>query len=54
MNPQKHTITVLAQIASRIPDKIAENLARKHKIQTRSFSTDSHGSPCCTPVWPIS
>ena len=38
MNPQKHTMTVLAQIASWIPDKIAENLARKHKIQTRSFS----------------
>ena len=42
MNPQKHTMTVLAQIASWIPDKIVENLARKHKIQTRSFSADSH------------
>ena len=42
MNPQKHTMTVLAQIASRIPDRIVENLARKHRIQTRSFSADSH------------
>ena len=42
MNPQKHTMTVLAQIASWIPDKIVENLARKFKIQTRSFSADSH------------
>ena len=38
MNPQKHTMTVLAQIASWIPDKRAENLARKHKNQMRSFS----------------
>ena len=42
MNPQKHTMTVLAQIASWIPDRIVENLARKYKIQTRSFSADSH------------
>ena len=42
MNPQKHTMTVLAQIASWIPDRIVENLARKHKIQARSFSADSH------------
>ncbi len=42
MNPQKHTMTVLAQIASWIPDKIAENLARKHKIQMRSLSADIH------------
>ena len=42
MNPQKNTMTVLAQIASFIPDRIVENLARKHKIQTRSFSADSH------------
>ena len=42
MNPQKHTMSVLAQIASWIPDKIVENLARKFKIQTRSFSADSH------------
>ena len=27
-------MTVLAQIASWMPDKIVENLARKHKIQT--------------------
>ena len=42
MNPQKHNMTVLAQIARWIPDRIVENLARKHKIQTRSFSADSH------------
>ena len=42
MNPQKNTMTVLAQIASFIPDRIVENLARKHRIQTRSFSADSH------------
>ena len=42
MNPQKHNMTVLAQIARWIPDRIVENLARKHKIQARSFSADSH------------
>lgn len=42
MNPQKSTMTVLAQIASLMPDRIVENLARRHKIQTRSFSADSH------------
>ena len=42
MNLQKNTMTVLAQIASFIPDRIVENLACKHKIQTRSFSADSH------------
>ena len=42
MNPQKHTMSVLAQISSWIPDRIIENLARKYKIQTRSFSATSH------------
>lgn len=42
MNPQKHTMSVLAQIASWIPDRIIENLAEQHKIQTRSFSATSH------------
>ena len=42
MTPQKSTMTVLARIASFIPDRIVENLARKHRIQTRSFSADSH------------
>ena len=32
MNPQEHTMTVLAQIASWIPDKIVENLARKRIV----------------------
>ena len=35
-------MTILAQIARWIPDKIVGNLAREHKIQTRSFSADSH------------
>ncbi len=35
-------MTVLVQIASMIPDKIVENLASTHRIQTRSFSADSH------------
>ena len=42
MNPQKHTMSVLAQITSWLPDRIIENLAAKHKIQTRSFSAASH------------
>ena len=42
MTPTKHTISVLAQITSWIPDRIIENLARKHRIQTRSFSATSH------------
>ena len=35
-------MSVLAQITSWIPDRIIENLARKHRIQTRSFSATSH------------
>jgi len=31
MNPQKSTMSVLAQIASWIPDRIIDNLAIKHK-----------------------
>ena len=42
MTPTKHTMSVLAQIASWIPDRIIENLAVQHKIQTRSFSAASH------------
>ena len=42
MTPTKHTMFVLAQITSWIPDRIIENLARKHRIQTRSFSATSH------------
>ena len=42
MTPTKHTMSVLAQITSWIPDRIIENLARKHRIQTRSFSATSH------------
>ncbi|MGN0991843.1 MAG: IS4 family transposase [Candidatus Ventricola sp.] len=42
MPPTKHTMSVLAQITSWIPDRIIENLARKHRIQARSFSATSH------------
>ena len=42
MTPQKSTMSILAQIARWIPDKIVGNLARKYKIQTRAFSADSH------------
>ena len=42
MTPTRHTMSVLAQITSWIPDRIIENLARKHRIQTRSFSATSH------------
>ena len=42
MNPQKNNMSVLAQISSWIPDRIADNFAKKHKIQTRSFSPFSH------------
>ena len=42
MNPQKHNMTVLAQIARWIPDRIIENLARKHEFQTRSYSAASN------------
>ena len=42
MTPTKHTMSVLAQITSWILDRIIENLARKHRIQTRSFSAASH------------
>ncbi len=42
MNPQKSTMSVLAQISSLIPDRIVDNLAKKHKIQTRAFSANSH------------
>ena len=42
MTPTRHAMSVLAQITSWIPDRIIENLARKHRIQTRSFSATSH------------
>ena len=42
MTTTKHTMSVLAQITSWIPDRIIENLAKKHRIQTRSFSATSH------------
>ena len=35
-------MSVLTQITSWIPDRIKENLAKKHKIQTRPFSATSH------------
>ena len=42
MTPTKHTMSVLDQITSWIPDRIIENLARKHRIQARPFSATSH------------
>ena len=42
MGLQKHTMSVLAQIASWLPDRIIENLARRYRIQTRAFSATSH------------
>ena len=42
MTPTRHAMSALAQITSWIPDRIIENLARKHRIQTRSFSATSH------------
>ena len=42
MTPTRHAMSVLAQITSWIPDRIIESLARKHRGQTRSFSTTSH------------
>jgi hypothetical protein len=35
-------VSVLAQIASWITGRIIDKLAKKHKIQTRSFSPSSH------------
>ena len=42
MTPTRHTMSVLAQITGWIPDRIIENLARKHRIQARLFSATSH------------
>ena len=53
MTPTRHTMSVLAQITSWIPDRIIENLARKHRIQTRSFSATSHViSMVYAHLWP--
>lgn len=42
LTPQKSAMSILAQIARWIPDKIIGNLAWKYTIQTRAFSADSH------------
>ena len=42
MTPTRHTMSVLAQITNWMPDRITETLAKKHRIQTRSFSATSH------------
>lgn len=42
MNIQKNTISVFAQIASKISDRIIENLVHKHSIQTHPLNADSH------------
>lgn len=41
MNLHKSNMTVLAQFVKRIPHKSVDNLQKKHKIQTRSFSMNS-------------
>ena len=42
MNPLKNTLPLLGQLVKHIPAKLPDTLARKHKIQTRSFSPTSH------------
>ena len=52
MTPTKYTMSVLAQITSWIPDRIIENLAKKHRIQTRSFSA-TMSFPWSMPICPM-
>lgn len=42
MNPQKNNMAVLAQIVKLIPGKLIDALAKKHKLQTRAFSSSTH------------
>jgi len=42
MNPLKNTLPLLGQLVKCVPPKLADVLARKYKIQTRSFSPTSH------------
>ena len=42
MSPSKNTLPLLGQLVKYIPAKLVDTLARKYKIQTRSFSPISH------------
>jgi hypothetical protein len=42
MNPLKNTLPLLGQLVKWLPAKSPDALARKHKIQTRSFGPTSH------------
>lgn len=42
MNPLKNTLPLLGQLVKYVPPKLADALARKYKIHTRSFSPTSH------------
>ena len=42
MDPKKNSISSLGQIVKLIPARIIDSLAKKYKIQTRSFSPTSH------------
>ena len=42
MNPLKNTLPLLGQLVKYVPPKLADALARKYKIQTRSFGPTSH------------
>ena len=42
MNPLKNTLPLLGQLVKWLPAKLPDMLARKHKIQTRSFDPTSH------------
>jgi len=42
MNPLKNTLPLLGQLVKYLPAKSPDVLARKHKIQTRSFGPTSH------------
>lgn len=42
MNPLKNTLPLLGQLVKKLPPRLIDMLAKKHKIQTRSFSPTSH------------
>lgn len=42
MNPLKNTLPLLGQLVKKLPPRLTDTLAKKHKIQTRSFSPTSH------------
>lgn len=42
MNPSKNTLSSLGQLVKKLPAGLTDKLAKKHEIQTRSFSPTSH------------